>query len=366
MVKWLHANGAAEDITRTVEEDGFTPMLSACKGGHLSVCEWLFEVGADGDISRSNNHGITPMHMACRGGHLLVCGWLFNVGADVDITRTTEPGHAPMLLACRGGHLPVCKWLFEVGAAEDISRADTIGWTPMYAACRYGHLPVCKWLFEMGADGDISRADNDGVTPMRQACLHSYLSICEWLVLKGALNDPDSAGQHITQAIVERDVAASFLGQETPPHLLAWAQGVVAASDSFRSTIIMGTFSPLLTDTAATAALLRRALVANGNTIDCAATIVDTLPEDLQPALLQKLRPRPAISKLSGLSGLLELVADFLGGVRRGRELRNARELAGCLVAMSVDPAVSLEEAFEQAEAQFLLGDASALGEFGW
>ena len=29
----------------------------------------------------------------------------------------------------------------------------------------------------------------------------------------------------------------------------------------------------------------------------------------------------------------MELVADFVGGVRRGRELRNARELAECLVA---------------------------------
>ena len=32
----------------------------------------------------------------------------------------------------------------------------------------------------------------------------------------------------------------------------------------------------------------------------------------------------------------MELVADFVGGVRRGRELRNARELAECLVAMGV------------------------------
>ena len=51
--------------------------------------------------------------------------------------------------------------------------------------------------------------------------------------------------------------------------------------------------------------------------------------------LLQQLRPRPAISKLSGQTYALELVADFLG-VWRGRELRNARELAGCLVAIGV------------------------------
>ena len=155
---------------------------------------------------------------------------------------------------------------------------------------------------EVGTDGEISRADNGGMTPVFMACQGGHLSVCEWLVLKGALNDPDSAGQHITQAIVERDV--------TPPRLrlLAWAQGVVAASDSFRNTIVMGTFSRSSPNTAAAAA---------------AATA-----------------PSP-LSKLSGLPDALELVADFLGGVRRGRELRNARELAECLVAMGV---VVLEE----------------------
>ena len=43
----------------------------------------------------------------------------------------------------------------------------------------------------------------------------------------------------------------------------------------------------------------------------------------------------------------MELVADFVGGVRRGRELRNARELAECLVAMGV---VVAEEAITDEE----------------
>ena len=45
----------------------------------------------------------------------------------------------------------------------------------------------------------------------------------------------------------------------------------------------------------------------------------------------------------------MELVADFVGGVRRGRELRNARELAECLVAMGTanDGAVAAVAAAE-------------------
>ena len=144
---------------------------------------------------------------------------------------------------------------------------------------------------------------------MLHACIVGNMSICEWLVLKGALNDPDSAGQHISQAIVERDIRPSH----RRPHLLAWAQGVVAASDSFRNTVLMGTCS--------SSASLSGATITN---------------------------PSP-LSKLRGLPDALELVADFVGGVRRGRELRNARELAECLVAMGTanDGAVAAVAAAE-------------------
>ena len=184
----------------------------------------------------------------------------------------------------------------------------------MFVACNNGHLSVCEWLFEVGADGDVSRVTNDGDTPMDEAFIWGNLPVCEWLVLKGALNDPDSAGQHITQAIVE-----CYIDPDHRPALLAWAQGVVAASDSFRSTVLMGTFSRNTTSAAA-----------------AAAAAAPTVP------------PSP-LSKLRGLPDALELVADFVGGVRRGRELRNAREYAECLVAMGTanDGAVAAVAAAE-------------------
>ena len=55
-------------------------MWIACKKGHLSVCKWLFEVGAAADITRIVQ-GWTPMSDACEGDHLVVCQWLVRVGA---------------------------------------------------------------------------------------------------------------------------------------------------------------------------------------------------------------------------------------------------------------------------------------------
>ena len=65
--------------------------------------------------------------------------------------------------------------------------------------------------------------------------------------------------------------------------------------------------------------------------------------------VLEQLRPRSPLSKLSGSAGVLELISDFVGGVRRGRELRNAREFAECLVAMGTrnDGAVAAVAAAE-------------------
>ena len=56
-------------------------MWIACMHGHLSVCQWLFEVGASADITRANNNDRTPMHIACHNGHMSVCQWLILNGA---------------------------------------------------------------------------------------------------------------------------------------------------------------------------------------------------------------------------------------------------------------------------------------------
>ena len=76
-------------------------MHRACEGGHLSVCQWLFEVGAAGDITKTNDDGYTPMHRACEGGHLSVCQWLVLNSALNDPT-SEQVDEAIVLGAARG------------------------------------------------------------------------------------------------------------------------------------------------------------------------------------------------------------------------------------------------------------------------
>jgi hypothetical protein len=68
-------------------------MYAACQEGHLSVCKWLFEVGAAADITKAVNNGRTPMYIACAEGHLSVCKWLVRVGAVNQIDDDDDEVH---------------------------------------------------------------------------------------------------------------------------------------------------------------------------------------------------------------------------------------------------------------------------------
>ena len=233
--RWLYHAGAAADIVRVAYHfTGETPMLGACKHGHLSICQWLFQMGGNTDVTKPSLFGYTPMYVACAGGHLNVCRWLYQM--DADVTEADKAGYTPMHKACEADHLEVCEWLYEAGADADISKASNIGNTPMFTACNEGHLRVCQWLYQTGAAADITRANRFGITPLRHA---RDLSIWHWLVLEGALNHPASAqdGGRINQALVAQNTVPTYLG-DCRPLLLAWAQKVITAHDTFTHVVL--------------------------------------------------------------------------------------------------------------------------------
>ena len=137
-------------------------MYAACQEGHLSVCQWLAEVGASADITRVTMMA-TPDVRCLLLWSSVGMSVVVRVGASVDITRASNNGTTPMYIACQEGHMSVCQWLFEVGASADITRANNHGFT-RWLACQEGHMSVCQWLFEVGASADITRANNNGWT----------------------------------------------------------------------------------------------------------------------------------------------------------------------------------------------------------
>ena len=51
--------------TRTKNNEGSTPLLAACEGGHLDVTQWLFITVASEDTGTARSGGWTPFLGAC-------------------------------------------------------------------------------------------------------------------------------------------------------------------------------------------------------------------------------------------------------------------------------------------------------------
>ena len=121
-------------------------MLIACENGHFEIVQWLHAHGAAADVTRPGMNGATSMLVACLKGHLEIVQWLHAHGATMDVTRPNNNGATPLWFACQEGHFEIVQWLLARGAALDITRPSKNGATPIGKACQRGHLHIIKHL----------------------------------------------------------------------------------------------------------------------------------------------------------------------------------------------------------------------------
>ena len=66
------------------------------------------------NINLQNKHGYTPLMLACRGGHLELVQYLVEQGAD--IKDVNKYGYDALTLASKFGHFECLKYLVENGS----------------------------------------------------------------------------------------------------------------------------------------------------------------------------------------------------------------------------------------------------------
>ena len=317
------------------------------------LAEYSFDADDLGMAVESADNGhFTAMETFAWKGNLPMMRWLCSRDAAcrAEIVATGEhhtdgeTERRPLLhIACQKGHLRVVKWLIQEMQPDQVRphlniRAPDSGVTCMYVACTNNYLDIAKLLFENGAA--ITEDPSGG--PLTGGLLSSgeidkKTDLIMWLISQGWLNDPVTG--HITQAIVRPNLyltnfaQVSGLTRDMQRMVLSRAQGRVLRSKSFFNDVLMGSFYP---DVFGSWHLLTRHFVARGLPKEEASALASALPEPAKAAYLAKFRPRTPFTKLRGSAGPLELVADFLGGIARGRELRDARELVECLEALGV------------------------------
>ncbi|XP_064384149.1 uncharacterized protein LOC135333169 [Halichondria panicea] len=168
-----------EDVNSV--KDGWTPLMSAARGGHTDCVIQLLSSGAVVDLA--NKTGWTPLMKAARGGHTDCVIQLLSSGAVVDLAD--ETGLTPLMVAARGGHTDCVIQLLSSGAVVDL--AKKYGRTPLYWAARGGHTDIVRQLLSSGAVVDL--ADKDGWTPLMRAASRGHTDCVIQLLSSGAVVD---------------------------------------------------------------------------------------------------------------------------------------------------------------------------------
>lgn len=130
---------------------GATPLIVACRFGHLSIVKYLVEeckadieqVGSvqfDGELI----DGAPALWCASAAGHLDIVRYLIRAGAQVN--KTTYTNSTPLRAACFDGHMEIVQFLVESSA--DIEMANRHGHTCLMISCYKGHINIVQYLLD--------------------------------------------------------------------------------------------------------------------------------------------------------------------------------------------------------------------------
>ena len=195
VVKVLVEAGAS--VTEVRDARGRGVLSAASEAGHVDVVEYLLKLGVlDPDEGWYEN---TPMVAACERGHVDVVRVLMEAGASVgcgmmvtaagsgqvDLVRLLmELGKGGMWdralsVASQEGHVDVVRLLVEEGGV-DVNRASRLEATPLFLAYLNGENDVVRVLLELGADVGIANDDGDTVLDLaRMRGRHRIVELLE-------------------------------------------------------------------------------------------------------------------------------------------------------------------------------------------
>eukprot|EP00439_Symbiodinium_sp_Y106_P050617 s481_g6.t1 len=126
-----------------VEKSGVaTPLLEACRLGHVDMVRLLLEAGANKNLGLVNG---TPLALASRQGHQEVVRVLLKASAWVD---EASAGYPPLFLAAAANQAPVVRQLLKARADKDLRTANG---NALGAASSMGHADVVRALIDAGA-----------------------------------------------------------------------------------------------------------------------------------------------------------------------------------------------------------------------
>ena len=160
ILSYLIENGA--EVNAFTRRDNCTPLMLACKYGHLNAVTSLIEHGAK--VNLQDAIGNTAVHYAlsCSNGSPEVLSRLMRDRVAVNSACTRDNG-TPLMIACQYGHMNAVSVLIEHGANMDLQ--DKNGDTALHYAVNAGAVDT---LLDRGALHLIPVCNKHGLTPLLQ------------------------------------------------------------------------------------------------------------------------------------------------------------------------------------------------------
>jgi len=159
VVQYLISDLGCDPLTR--DKEGYTTLHSAVAGNQVRVITFLLDVSQFIVFSVSVT-GLTPVLLACKEGHLESLKYLIEKGGgDAQVQDTN--GVDSLSMACWNGHINICRFLLTL-EPQRRPRTDTksaYGYTCLHYACLSGCAELVHDLLERGVDPNIE--DSKGV-----------------------------------------------------------------------------------------------------------------------------------------------------------------------------------------------------------
>ena len=200
MVAALLQDGHDVDVQETTY--GQTPLIYACRAGHLDVVVQLLDHGAS--VKQSSLRGRTPMFEAIDRGHEEIVNHLLMVKElDINAVQPTHSNRTALMLAADLANFSIVACLLN-RPGIDVNQEDSFGRTALFFATVKGSYIIVKQLLQHPGI-DVNRADNlVGRSPLIIAAARNHYEIVELLLEEGAdpmLKDRQGGGTAMYRAI---------------------------------------------------------------------------------------------------------------------------------------------------------------------
>lgn len=182
-----------DQLVDVVESNyGQTPLMYACRKGHVETVKKLLDLGAS--LAKTSSRGRTPMLEAVLENHDSVVKVLVDrrpLTLDINAIHTEKFNRTALILAANAGHFKIAEVLLAHPHIK-VNIQDIYGMSALEGACRSGCLKIVEDLL-MRPEIEIDSQDFDaGRSALRCAAERNFSQIVELLLSKGAnpdLND---------------------------------------------------------------------------------------------------------------------------------------------------------------------------------